>query len=197
MNFFLRRIFFISKLVVYLICQSARALALAPDNALFINDFKNSLMKKSNAAATRGTVVEFNNNPVIQSNRFFVRQNLVGQNAIILLTMNYGTEEQWTNAYDHDAVYQAMCNHYNLEETKSWQKHKYFTNTRNLPAKVRDLAITDAQLLEMFASKVTSIGRKKAKNIEEGQKVSAKIAEILTEAAKVEKTEVAQDAVVA
>ena len=129
--------------------------------------------------------VNNSNNPVYQSNRFILRQTLVGQNATILFIINNG---DMVMAYDHDAVYQAMCNHYNLLETKSWKEHKYYTNTRNLPAKVRDLAMTKAEDLGPLFARAIKTGRQEAKNITEGREAAAilqdEIAELLVRAAQ-------------
>jgi len=120
---------------------------------------------------------------VIMSNRFILRESLLNTNTTVLVY--FKNSDAW-NAYDHDAVFNEMCNKYNLHETESWKKHKYYTNTRNLPMLVRDLAITDVATLQEYSAIAKRSGRQEAKNLVEGRKAAQamQVATILEEAAE-------------
>jgi hypothetical protein len=63
----------------------------------------------------------------IQSKRFVIRQNLIGQNTIIEVTFKNGK----TFKYNHDKVYELMSS--NLEHLNCWLKYKSYTSSTSIP----------------------------------------------------------------
>ena len=72
------------------------------------------------------------NNNVLESKRFVVRQSLVGQNKTINVTFKNGK----TATYNHDKVFAIMKD--KLEAMACWAKYKSYTASNNLPLSVRD-----------------------------------------------------------
>ena len=72
------------------------------------------------------------NNNVLKSKRFVVRQSLVGQNKTINVTFKNGK----TATYNHDKVFAIMKD--KLENMACWAKYKSYTASNNLPLSVRD-----------------------------------------------------------
>ena len=72
------------------------------------------------------------NNNVILSKRFVVRQSLVGQNKTIKVEFKNGK----TATYNHDKVFAIMKD--KLENMACWAKYKSYTASNNLPMMVRD-----------------------------------------------------------
>ena len=72
------------------------------------------------------------NNNVLKSKRFVVRQSLVGQNKTINVTFKNGK----TATYNHDKVFAIMKD--KLEAMACWAKYKSYTASNNLPLSVRD-----------------------------------------------------------
>lgn len=63
----------------------------------------------------------------IQSKRFVIRQNLIGQNAIIEVTFKNGK----TFKYNHDKAYELMST--NLDHLSCWLKYKSYTSSTSIP----------------------------------------------------------------
>jgi hypothetical protein len=72
------------------------------------------------------------NNNIILSKRFVVRQSLVGQNKTIKVEFKNGK----TATYNHDKVFAIMKD--KLEAMACWAKYKSYTASNNLPMMVRD-----------------------------------------------------------
>ena len=72
------------------------------------------------------------NNNIILSKRFVVRQSLVGQNKTIKVEFKNGK----TATYNHDQVFAIMKD--KLEAMACWAKYKSYTASNNLPMMVRD-----------------------------------------------------------
>ncbi len=72
------------------------------------------------------------NNNVLESKRFVVRQSLVGQNKTINVTFKNGK----TATYNHDKVFAIMKD--KLEAMACWAKYKSYTASNNLPMSVRN-----------------------------------------------------------
>ena len=72
------------------------------------------------------------NNNVLESKRFVVRQSLVGQNKTINVTFKNGK----TATYNHDKVFAIMKD--KLEAMACWAKYKSYTASNNLPLSVRN-----------------------------------------------------------
>ena len=76
------------------------------------------------------------NNNIILSKRFVVRQSLVGQNKTIKVEFKNGK----TATYNHDKVFAIMKD--KLEAMACWAKYKSYTASNNLPMMVRDADIS-------------------------------------------------------
>ena len=63
----------------------------------------------------------------IQSKRFVIRQNLIGQNTIIEVTFKNGK----TFKYNHDKAYKLMSE--NLDHLSCWLKYKSYTSSTSIP----------------------------------------------------------------
>ena len=63
----------------------------------------------------------------IQSKRFVIRQNLIGQNTIIEVTFKNGK----TFKYNHDKAYELMSE--NLDHLSCWLKYKSYTSSTSVP----------------------------------------------------------------
>ena len=63
----------------------------------------------------------------IQSKRFVIRQNLIGQNTIIEVTFKNGK----TFKYNHDKAYELMSE--NLDHLTCWLKYKSYTSSTSIP----------------------------------------------------------------
>ena len=72
------------------------------------------------------------NNNIILSKRFVVRQSLVGQNKTIKVEFKNGK----TATYNHDKVFAIMKD--KLEAMACWAKYKSYTSSGNLPMSVRN-----------------------------------------------------------
>ena len=71
----------------------------------------------------------------LTTNRFVIRQSLIGKNAIITFVNKKGVSV----SYDHDAVYNAHKARF--DAMNCFAKYKSYTNSNNIPAFCRDLAI--------------------------------------------------------
>ena len=71
----------------------------------------------------------------LTSNRFVIRQSLIGKNAIITFVNKKGVSV----SYDHEAVYNAHKARF--DAMNCFAKYKSYTNSNNIPAFCRDLAI--------------------------------------------------------
>jgi len=71
-------------------------------------------------------------NPMLETKRFVIRKSLIGQGIIFKYT-NYDGKER---NYDHDLVY--TTHQERFDNMYSFQKHKNYTQTHDLPKFVRD-----------------------------------------------------------
>ena len=71
----------------------------------------------------------------ITTNRFVIRKSLIGKNTII----TFKTKKGDTVSYNHDAVYNAHKSRFNA--MPCFDKYKSYTNSNNMPAFCRSLAI--------------------------------------------------------
>ena len=71
----------------------------------------------------------------ITTNRFVIRQSLIGKNTII----TFKTKKCDTVSYNHDDVYNAHKSRF--DAMNCFAKYKSYTNTNAMPAFCRDLAI--------------------------------------------------------
>ena len=71
----------------------------------------------------------------LTTNRFVIRKSLIGKNTIITFTTNKGKKV----SYNHDEVYNKFKNRF--ESMNCFAKYKSYTNSNNIPAFCRDLAI--------------------------------------------------------
>ena len=71
----------------------------------------------------------------LTTNRFVIRQSLIGKNAIITFVNKKGVSV----SYNHDAVYNAHKARF--DAMPCFAKYKSYTNSNNIPAFCRDLAI--------------------------------------------------------
>jgi hypothetical protein len=74
-------------------------------------------------------------NSTLKTNRFVIRKSLIGTNTIITFTTNKGK----TVSYNHDEVYNTHKDRF--ESMNCFAKYKSYTNSNNIPAFARDLAI--------------------------------------------------------
>lgn len=72
---------------------------------------------------------------IIKTNRFVIRKNLVGKDAIIEFT----TKEGKTFKYNHDDVYNA--NKERFEGMNCFKKYKSYTATNNVPTFAREFLL--------------------------------------------------------
>jgi hypothetical protein len=70
--------------------------------------------------------------PMLETKRFVIRKSLIGQGIIFKYT-NYDGKER---NYDHDLVY--TTHQERFDNMYSFQKHKNYTQTHDLPKFVRD-----------------------------------------------------------
>ena len=71
----------------------------------------------------------------LKTNRFVIRQSLIGTNTIITFVNKKGKSV----SYNHDAVYNAHKSRF--DAMNCFAKYKSYTNSNNIPAFCRDLAI--------------------------------------------------------
>ena len=71
----------------------------------------------------------------LTTNRFVIRQSLIGKNTIITFVNNKGVSV----SYNHDDVYNAHKSRF--DAMNCFEKYKSYTNSNNIPAFCRDLAI--------------------------------------------------------
>ena len=71
----------------------------------------------------------------LTTNRFVIRQSLIGKNAIITFVNKKGVSV----SYNHDDVYNAHKSRF--DAMNCFAKYKSYTNSNNIPAFCRDLAI--------------------------------------------------------
>ena len=74
-------------------------------------------------------------NSTLKTNRFVIRKSLIGKNTIITFTNKKGI----TMSYNHDDVYNTHKDRF--EAMNCFAKYKSYTNSNNIPAFCRDLAI--------------------------------------------------------
>ena len=74
-------------------------------------------------------------NSTLKTNRFVIRKSLIGKNIIITFTNKKGI----TMSYNHDDVYNTHKDRF--ESMNCFAKYKSYTNSNNIPAFCRDLAI--------------------------------------------------------
>ena len=71
----------------------------------------------------------------LTTNRFVIRQSLIGKNTIITFVNKKGVSV----SYNHDDVYNAHKSRF--DAMNCFAKYKSYTNSNNIPAFCRDLAI--------------------------------------------------------
>ena len=71
----------------------------------------------------------------ITTNRFVIRKSLIGKNTIITFKNN----KNETVSYNHDEVYNKHKARF--DAMNCFEKYKSYTNSNNIPAFCRDLAI--------------------------------------------------------
>ena len=71
----------------------------------------------------------------ITTNRFVIRKSLIGKKAIITFTNKKGKSV----SYNHDKVYNTHKSRF--ESMNCFAKYKSYTNSNDIPAFCRDLAI--------------------------------------------------------
>ena len=71
----------------------------------------------------------------LTTNRFVIRQSLIGKNAIITFVNKKGKSV----SYNHDDVYNTHKDRF--DSMNCFEKYKSYTNSNNIPAFCRDLAI--------------------------------------------------------
>jgi hypothetical protein len=71
----------------------------------------------------------------ITTKRFVIRQSLIGTNTII----TFKTKKGDTVSYNHDKVYNTHKSRF--DAMNCFAKYKSYTNSNNIPAFCRDLAI--------------------------------------------------------
>ena len=72
----------------------------------------------------------------ITTNRFVIRQSLIGKNTII----TFKNKKNDTVSYNHDEVYNAHKARF--DAMNCFAKYKSYTNTNAMPAFCRDLQLT-------------------------------------------------------
>ena len=76
-----------------------------------------------------------NSTSTLKTNRFVIRKSLIGKNTIITFTNKKGI----TMSYNHDDVYNTHKDRF--EAMNCFAKYKSYTNSNNIPAFCRNLAI--------------------------------------------------------
>ena len=71
----------------------------------------------------------------ITTNRFVIRQSLVGKNTII----TFKNKKNETVSYNHDAVYNKYKTRF--DSMNCFKKYKSYTNSNNIPAFCRELQL--------------------------------------------------------
>ena len=71
----------------------------------------------------------------ITTNRFVIRKSLIGTNTII----TFVNKKNETVSYNHDEVYNKFKSRF--DAMPCFDKYKSYTNSNNIPAFCRDLAI--------------------------------------------------------
>ena len=71
----------------------------------------------------------------LTTNRFVIRKSLIGKNTIITFVNKKGVAV----SYNHDDVYNAHKDRF--DSMNCFEKYKSYTNSNNIPAFCRDLAI--------------------------------------------------------
>ena len=71
----------------------------------------------------------------LTTNRFVIRQSLIGKNAIITFVNKKGKSV----SYNHDDVYNT--HKVRFDSMNCFEKYKSYTNSNNIPAFCRDLTI--------------------------------------------------------
>ena len=71
----------------------------------------------------------------LTTNRFVIRKSLIGKNTIITFVNKKGVSV----SYNHDDVYNAHKSRF--DAMNCFEKYKSYTNSNNIPAFCRDLAI--------------------------------------------------------
>jgi hypothetical protein len=74
-------------------------------------------------------------NSTLKTNRFVIRKSLIGTNTIITFTNKKGKSV----SYNHDKVYSTHKSRF--DAMNCFAKYKSYTNSNNIPAFCRDLAI--------------------------------------------------------
>ena len=75
------------------------------------------------------------NSNSITTNRFVIRKSLIGKNTII----TFKNKKNETVSYNHDDVYNKYKSRF--DSMNCFQKYKSYTNSNNIPAFCRNLAI--------------------------------------------------------
>ena len=76
-----------------------------------------------------------NSTSTLKTNRFVIRQSLIGKNTII----TFVNKKKETVTYNHDDVYNAHKSRF--DAMNCFAKYKSYTNSNAMPAFCRDLAI--------------------------------------------------------
>ena len=76
-----------------------------------------------------------NSTSTLTTNRFVIRKSLIGKNTII----TFVNKKKETVTYNHDDVYNAHKSRF--DAMNCFAKYKSYTNSNNIPAFCRDLAI--------------------------------------------------------
>tara|TARA_R110002012_G_scaffold180546_1_gene346408 strand:+ start:129 stop:428 length:300 start_codon:yes stop_codon:yes gene_type:complete len=93
---------------------------------------KSKLIKSTTKAKSAKPVQAKTSKPTLVTKRFVIRKSLIGQGIIFKYT-NYDGKER---NYDHDLVYNTHQERF--DNMYSFQKHKNYTQTHDLPKFVRD-----------------------------------------------------------
>jgi hypothetical protein len=93
---------------------------------------KNKVNKSTTKNKSSKQVINKTTKPTLVTKRFVIRKSLIGQGIIFKYT-NYDGKER---NYDHDLVYNTHQERF--DNMYSFQKHKNYTQTHDLPKFVRD-----------------------------------------------------------
>ena len=93
---------------------------------------KNKVNKSTTKNKSSKQVINKTTKPTLITKRFVIRKSLIGQGIIFKYT-NYDGKER---NYDHDLVYNTHQERF--DNMYSFQKHKNYTQTHDLPKFVRD-----------------------------------------------------------
>ena len=93
---------------------------------------KNKVNKTRTNNKSKKQAVTKTERPMLETKRFVIRKSLIGQGIIFKYT-NYDGKER---NYDHDLVYTTHKERF--DNMYSFQKHKNYTQTHDLPKFVRD-----------------------------------------------------------